>query len=697
MNGSIMLPALVALPMAGAGISYILGRYEKAARDYFCDCVAAVELLMALYLFFMYAAGWEFSFRWSSFGAQGIYLALDGFRMIMVMVTAVMWLMVTVFSRRYLRHYKNRNRYYFFLLITLGAMMGVFLSAELFTTFLFFELMSFTSYVWVAHDETKEAMRAAGTYLAVAVIGGLVMLMGLMLLYTLTGTLEIDALTAACAKVEERGKLYAAGLCLLFGFGAKAGVFPLHIWLPKAHPVAPAPASALLSGILTKAGVFGVLVVSCHIFYQNMFWGKLIVLLGLITMVLGALLAVFSMNLKRVLACSSVSQIGFIMVGIGMQDLLGGINEMAVHGTLLHMVNHSLFKLVLFLCAGVVYMNLHALHLNDIRGFGKNKRLLMAGFGAGALGIAGVPLFSGYISKTLLHEAIVEYKASELAVSYGALSPTGAAWTEGLFLFSGGLTVAYMLKLFVALFIERHPAKQQEFDDMKKSYLNAQSALAFLVPALFVVLFGVLPHVFMDTMADMGQGFMNMGHAGHVGKAPAYFSWESLQGALISIFIGLIVYFGLVRTLLMEKDASGGRRYVERWPSWLDLEDLLYRPFLLKVLPAVAGIVFRACDYLMDSVILLCRSTTHRCIIEGRKVYMGTAFSDWLGRLLDGVAALLNKTVRRKNPIRTSYLYRLAELREETGKTTRMLVASLSFGLLLFCIGFCLVLLYLLL
>ena len=130
--------------------------------------------------------------------------------------------------------------------------------------------MSFTSYTWVAHEETKEALRAAETYLAVAVIGGLVMLMGLFLLYGELGTLEFTRLAQAAEKSRLNGnggyvRIFTASVCLLFGFGAKAGVFPLHIWLPKAHPVAPAPASALLSGILTKAGIFGVLVISCAI------------------------------------------------------------------------------------------------------------------------------------------------------------------------------------------------------------------------------------------------------------------------------------------------------------------------------------------------------------------------------------------------------------------------------------------------
>ena len=248
--------------------------------------------------------------------------------------------------RRIYEKLQEQGKIPFFTLFTLGATIGVFLSADLFTVFIFFEIMSFTSYTWVAHEETKEALRAAETYLAVAVIGGLVMLMGLFLLYGELGTLEFTRLAQAAEKSRSDGRggyvrIFTASVCLLFGFGAKAGVFPLHIWLPKAHPVAPAPASALLSGILTKAGIFGVLVISSAILPFDMAWGRLLLVLGVLTMFTGALLALFSVNLKRTLACSSVSQIGFILIGIGMQGLIGEESSVAIRGSLLHMVNHS--------------------------------------------------------------------------------------------------------------------------------------------------------------------------------------------------------------------------------------------------------------------------------------------------------------------------------------------------------------------
>ena len=313
---------LVFFPMAGALVSYLADR--KAGGKNVRDAAAILTGVIIFAVMCVLACSGRGSELYvPEICGMGLHFSLDGFRSVYGVAAAFMWMMTLLFSREYLGHEEHIGRYYFFQLMTLGATLGVFLSADLFTTFIFFEVMSFTSYVWVVQEETKGAVKAAGTYLAVAVIGGMVLLMGLFLLYHTLGTLEMSELLLAAAACEKKDILYIAGVCTLVGFGAKAGAFPLHIWLPKAHPVAPAPASALLSGILTKAGIFGVLAVSCNIFLHDAQWGLLLLSLGLLTMFGGALLAVFSVDFKRTLACSSMSQIGFILIGIGMQGILG--------------------------------------------------------------------------------------------------------------------------------------------------------------------------------------------------------------------------------------------------------------------------------------------------------------------------------------------------------------------------------------
>lgn len=546
---------------------YGIGKLNKKARN----IVAVLTGVSEIFLMLILLGQGSGNATVPQVCALGLHLESDGFRKVYGIVISLMWMMTLLLSDEYFAHHHNRNRYYFFNLLTLGATMGVFFSADLFTALIFFEIMSFTSYTWVIQEETPAAVKSANTYLAVAVIGGLAALMGLFMLQSTLGTTKISELYALAQACQQKGKLYGAAGCILFGFGAKAGMFPLHIWLPKAHPVAPAPASALLSGVLTKSGIFGILVISCNLLRYDFAWGTVILTLGCVTMLLGAVLALFSIDLKRTLACSSMSQIGFILAGIGMMGLLGEEGALAARGTLLHMLNHSLFKLVLFLCAGVIYMNLHALDLNDIRGFGRKKPVLMIAFLLGAAGIGGVPLLNGYISKTLLHESIVEG-----AAAYGGWL-TVAEWT---FLLSGGLTVAYMTKLFVVVFVEKHPTKQEEYDADRK-YMNPVSTSVIALCALLLPILGLTADVSMNGIADLGTDFF---HTGKLQHAVQYLSLENLKGAAISIVIGAAVYLLFIRRVLM-KDG----KYLDRWPEKLDLENAFYKPLLLRWLPGIFG------------------------------------------------------------------------------------------------------------
>ena len=611
----------------------------------------------------------------------GLRFTLDGFRLIYAGIAVFMWLMTAILSKEYMSHHANKGRFYVFFWLTFVATIGVFLSADLFTTFIFFEMMSFTSYVWVAQEENKESLRAAATYLAVAVIGGLVMLMGIFMLYHELGTLEISKLLSLVKACENKEILYAAGACMLVGFGAKAGAFPLHIWLPKAHPVAPAPASALLSGILTKTGIFGILVISSNLFLHDADWGMLVLGIGVLTMFGGALLAVFSVDLKRTLACSSMSQIGFILVGVGMQGLLGEENALAVHGTFLHMINHSLIKLVLFMAAGVIFMNTHALNLNEIRGFGRKKPLLKVIFLIGALAIGGIPMFGGYISKTLIHESIVEYGGGMLMKA-----------VEYIFLFSGGLTVAYMTKLFIAIFVEKNEdlVKQRKFDNMKK-YMNAGSSFALILSALVLLVWGMFPHSIMDKAAEFGQAFMHLEEAGH---AVHYFSRGNLSGALISIVIGALVYVLVIRKLLMRKKEAGVQIYVDKWPKWFDMEELLYRPILLKFLPFVCAVVCRVLDSVLDIWVVSLRKTLYRDTPLPHELPEGSAFTQAVGKFLNALQTLRNRTWGKQNPTDKDFVHIMAVRSQELKENNMIIGRSLSFGLMLFGIGLSLTLIY---
>lgn len=664
------------------------------------------------------------------FIGMGLNFTLDGFRIVYCLIAAFMWALTGLFSIEYFSHYKNKKRYHIFSIITFLATEGVFLSADFYTLFVFFEIMSLASYTWVAYDEKKDSLRAADTYMAVAVIGGLVMLMGIFLLYSVTGTLNFNELKYAFADIYANSldpanqanvhKMWAAGICMLFGFFAKAGAFPLHIWLPKAHPVAPAPASALLSGILTKAGMFGVLILSCRVFLENDIYGTAILIIGVITMLHGAVLAVFSVDLKRTLACSSVSQIGFILVGVGTSVLLAEENALAIRGALMHMANHSLIKLCLFMAAGVVFMNVHKLDLNDIRGFGRKKPLLAYIFLMGALGIGGMPLFNGYISKTLIHESIVEYtELIEHVKMRTLISPGGMKLIEGLFLFSGGLTVAYMTKLFVCIFVEKNENDdiQKKYDDLKGKYMSKISAFSLTLAATVLPVLGFLPDYTLGKMGEMSADFLNSSEL----EAIHWFSLQNIKGASISIVTGVVVYVLFIRVLLMSKtpvtelgiesleDSITGKlkaeaekvkvkRYINRWNKYIDLENVIYRPILLSFLPFVFGVICRFLDSLVDWFVVFLRKTIYKDSKIPQELEEGNTFTHIIGSILNKIQDIRNLTIGRSKGMGgiqfEDYEHKMALSYERVDESFRIVTRSMSFGLILFCIGLLLTVAY---
>jgi len=534
-------------------------------------CVFAGFLLLGFSVY----QGQLYEFAVPGFLGWDLNFALDGFRAVLCILTAFIWLLTTIVSPEQMGNTYS-NWLVFFSFLTFGAVLGVFLSADFFTTYVFFEIMTFASYAMIIMDGSKKALQGGAAYLTFGIVGGLAMLLGMAGLYNVAGTLEFSRLLEVRAGIGQQRALWISGLLIFFGFAVKSGVFPVHITLAPAYDSAQAPVSAVLSGILSKTGVFGLVVLSIYVFGNQPLWGLMLVFFGLLTMFAGAVLAIFNVQLKRILAYSSMSQIGFILLGTGMIVLLGHHNALAVRGSFLHMVNHSLVKLVFFIAVGIIAANADDLDLNNLRGCGRGRPLLHSAFLAGAFGIGGVPFFNGYISKTLLHESLLEY-LHEL--------PAAGSYTmmfkliEILFIIAGGLTVAYITKIYLALF-RQNPSEKETTDS--RSSIAAVAFAAILLPII-----GSVPHL-ADMLADLGEGFMQGIHPDH---HVHYFAWVNLKGAVYSMFIGAIVYLGFIRTFLMERAETGEWTYYYKWPQNLDLTENFYKPLILNVLPAAGGIV----------------------------------------------------------------------------------------------------------
>ena len=725
---SILILTIIFLPLIAAFVLRIfLGKEKtKSIAAWSVIGVSAVELLLVISLIAAcYSSGGTGDNIITIAGTAGLGLnfTYSGFRAIFAVLTALAWLVTFMFAKDYMDKDKLVVRYDFFNLITLSATFGIFFAADFFTLFVFFEVMSFASFMWVAHRQTKEALYAAGTYLGIAVAGGLAILMGIFLVYDELGTVMFNQLIELGRPLTDKTKLYIAAGCMFTGFGAKAGAFPLHVWLPESYTQAPVAATALLSAILSKTGIYGLLLVSSSIFGHDAYWGLFLMIVGVITMVLGGIRGVLSSNLKTTIAYSSMSQIGFIIFGIAMQNITGQLFNnmtqmstkmfeigqeaflMAAGGTLLHMVNHSLVKLVLFLVAGTVFMNAGSYDLNRVRGFGRNKPFLNVCFLAGAAGVGGIPLLNGYISKTLLHESIVEYQEM---IAEGFAGIDGFAGTiladgtffkamEYLFLFAGGLTIAYMTKLYIVLFIEKNPDEMvQKSYNYKKNYLSPIGKASIALCALPIPFIGMLPHFTADKLMKAGIELTDIVNNGFT-LVPHYFALSNLAGSLISIVIGAVVYIVIVRAFMLRRHdpMKKYRIYRDPWPVWLDMEKYVYRAVLYRAVPFVICVFSRILDSITDWIVILLRKT----IYKERPLPHEWPEGNWMTRFIGALMEHGQKIYcifKGKKYEKQQYAHKAALHQAELVEDMRIIERSLSFGLFMFCVGLGLTMMYLL-
>ncbi len=672
-NLLMLLPILV--PLFSAVL--VLATIKKS--QIFAKSISVLTVISSLavivYLFSGFFSGQEIGFVFES--SFLLVLKLDGFRALHLMLSCILWLVAIVFYFEYSKKTKDRHMGAFLslMLVTFSAVIGIFMSDNLFTLFIFFEVMSFSSYGWVLIGKRKEAKDAANKYLAVSLIGGMIILMGLVVLRDLTTDLSFTNLYEFSTEVGIFSQGFLAGILIVIGFGTKAGMFPFHFWLPSTYVSAPAPATALLSSILSKTGVFGVILVGTNLFMGSYEWHVPMLILGVITMFWGGVCALINADMKRIVAFSSMSQIGFILVGVAMVGLLSEHNAIAASGVVLHMINHSLIKMVLFTICGIFFMQIGSTVLNDIKGYGRKNPFIAAVFTISACGLGGVPFFNGYVSKTLLHESIVEkMHLLEQGTYYDILQVS-----EWIFLFSGGLTVAYLLKIASSLF--------QKNDNAKKLKISLATKSVLLIPIIFMLMIGLIPNITADNIALIGTDIM---HAHAPEHAVDYFAWINLRGALISLLIGVLVFFLIVRPIMYKKDI---KIYKEFYSEKFSIGRLFYIPVFTKILPTTLGAICAVLSGFVDNtaafvVKYLLKPNKQRDLSVRRHTLSYT-----FGRLLDKAHLHASKRMEKTGE---TYAQALEELSKESAKRRKMIQASLSYGLLFAGVGFILIMLYLL-
>lgn len=421
---------------------------------------------------------------------------VDGLGLIFATTSSCLWILVSIYSIGYMRTLKEhaQTRFYFSFALALAGAIGIAFAANLITLFIFYEILTISTYPLVAHDESPEAISAGHKYLLYLLGGGVFFLIAILLTYFLTGTTDFSNHGIFNAVLDNTSKIYLQVIFFFFLAGfAKAAWMPLHSWLPSAM-VAPTPVSALLHAVaVVKAGVFGIIRIVCHVYgielMQDLNLGVALAVIASVTIIMANLYAIGQKNLKRLLAYSTINQLSFILLGVAL------LNPLSVTGALLHIPFHGFMKITLFLCAGAIAAIAGIKKISDMDGVGRKMPVTLIAFIIGAFGMCGAPPLAGFVSKWHIAAGAIESEQLIflIIICIGSL-----------------LDVVYFFPVIRDAFFTNIPASEVMNDDEPKVAVRKDKIeiietrrplyLFMVVPlavtALFSILFCLFPNIF---------------------------------------------------------------------------------------------------------------------------------------------------------------------------------------------------------
>ena len=434
--------AVVLVSLIAAVIIFAAGEERRLLRIVVNLVAAGIKFALVVWIGLSVLAGHDPEFRYELLPGQELVLHADALSILFASLSALLWLVTTIYAIAYLERSPNRARFFGFFSLCVTSTMGISMAGNLFTFFLFYELLTLTTWPLVVHSGTPQALAAGRSYLRYTLTGGVLFLAGVIWLYGLAGSVEFMPGGTLGGLAEEHAlELRVIFVLLVAGMGVKAALVPLHGWLPVAM-VAPAPVSALLHAVaVVKAGAFALIRL-----VEDVYGFELVCELGLqlplmllaaTTIVFGSVRALQQTSIKRRLAYSTVSQVSYIVLGIATGGLL------ATAGGMVHLVNQGIMKITLFFCAGVFGLALGVNRIRELDGMGYRAPWTSACFSVAAIGMIGVPPVAGFVTKWYLGSGAVA---------------VGQSWVVAVLITSALLNAMYFLPLLKRMWLVRPAA-----------------------------------------------------------------------------------------------------------------------------------------------------------------------------------------------------------------------------------------------
>jgi multicomponent Na+:H+ antiporter subunit D len=463
------IPFFIAIPLGAAFLISLAGKRFRASSGPIA-CAASLFLLAAsLAIVKPVLAHKTLVYRVGNWLPPfGIPMIVDSLTALMLVLAGIVVFFVTIYSIGYMKPYTDKWKYYTLLMLLVGGSNGVLLAGDIFNMFVFLEIASISVYALVAYGTEKHSLEGAFKYAVMSSIGSVFIFLGIAILYSYTSTLNMADMAAVLMQKGPGMIVPFVTTLFLVGFGLKAGLMPFHAWLPDAYSAAPATVPALSSGVLIKVlGLYAISRIVFNVFGINAEVSNILVILGSLSMVGGSILAFGQTKMKRLLGYSSISQVGYIAIGLGVGTPL------ALFGSIFYLLNHSLSKALLFLSAGAIEHSTGTDELGSIRG--TCRRSPLAGWASlvGALSISGIPPLGGFWAKLIIIFACIQAGRPMLAF---------------LMVLASIFTLIYYFKAFTGVLFGSESEKSRPFEKA----LSPHMALALFCLTALVVAAGLV-------------------------------------------------------------------------------------------------------------------------------------------------------------------------------------------------------------
>ncbi|WP_026894535.1 proton-conducting transporter membrane subunit [Clostridiisalibacter paucivorans] len=480
----ILIPVL--FPVLAAIFMVTISPKRENARNIFVISSVIINLILLTAVLYVKGETQIHIFKFNSF--LDIYFKIDKLGIMFSTLASILWVFTTFYSSKYMEHEGKEKQFFIFFTITLAITIGIAFAGNLITLYIFYEFLTLATFPMVIHAGSKEALDSGKKYLIYSFGGATLVIFGMILLFYIANDLSfIPQGILNNISSNEYSLLLIVFISLFLGFGVKAALVPFHSWLPAAM-VAPTPVSSLLHAVaVVKSGIFALIRVTYFIFgvdiIQKIDGDIYILILVIITILMGSLLALHQDNLKKRLAYSTISQLGYILLGI----LL--LNENGLVGGLLHLINHAVIKITLFFCAGAIYFKTGKKSIKEIKGIGREMPITMICFSIASISLVGIPPTNGFVSKWYL--------------ALGGLNANRVMFPV-ILLLSAFLTAAYLVPIVVtAFFSGSDPDIQYENKDPNIKMLGPIVALTFIV-----IILGLFPNAVLHYIQDIARALI---------------------------------------------------------------------------------------------------------------------------------------------------------------------------------------------